>query len=358
MTYDIQNKAVNWQNGMKISKEHLEKLENWVVDSVRDAASLGGQYFGYGLLPGDDNLPLDLTIDSDEVVLHYCRAITPNGSRIAIDASFGALPHYPLSRLRSEVENYYENEFVFDVWVCVNPFDREPVGAPNPSELPPRHPFAMPKYSLDVIASGEVKGFPRTAFHLLVGKLIVKGANFTLDENYMPACISIESHPNLLRFHGEVCNKLDTIRQNAILVYKNTKAKSNFPSSLDKGFLYWSENLAFSLANSYDFAKEQLCCLPPKEMLIYIKQISRNSAAILEMSNEKDAVFDYIRDPVGVLPSRMENAARELLDYRYNPDDLPEMCRRISQYTDVLNEIFTLLPKFQFIKNQRVDIIP
>ena len=50
MIKPIKYAAVNWVDGMKISEKHFIQHQNFIIDTVRDASSVGIKNFNYGLL--------------------------------------------------------------------------------------------------------------------------------------------------------------------------------------------------------------------------------------------------------------------------------------------------------------------
>ena len=51
MIKPIKYAAVNWVDGMKISEKHFIQHQNFIIDTVRDASSLGINNFNYGHNP-------------------------------------------------------------------------------------------------------------------------------------------------------------------------------------------------------------------------------------------------------------------------------------------------------------------
>ena len=48
MIEDIKNFKINWIDGMKISKEHFQSLQNFAENSVKDAFVTRKGRYGYG----------------------------------------------------------------------------------------------------------------------------------------------------------------------------------------------------------------------------------------------------------------------------------------------------------------------
>ncbi|MGB0932148.1 MAG: hypothetical protein ACPGVB_15300, partial [Chitinophagales bacterium] len=154
MLAEITHNYVNWIDGMKISKEHFLAFEDAVNDYLRDIRALRLTDNNYGLLPASPHTKhsLELRIHGNEVELLSCRGITREGVRIEItnfnlQKLTAAIPKEDSSVLDNRPGGLY------DIVVVVDSYDREPFGKPNSEESPPRHPFTLPKYSLELVPS-------------------------------------------------------------------------------------------------------------------------------------------------------------------------------------------------------------
>ena len=91
MVPKIKHNAVNWIDGMKISRSHFSETNNFIFDHLRDGISIQLNTFNYGLLaplPGEKT-SLSFTVketqsESHKVSLTQCRAVTQGGCRIEV----------------------------------------------------------------------------------------------------------------------------------------------------------------------------------------------------------------------------------------------------------------------------------
>lgn len=135
MAQVLKKHPVNWQGGMKVSKEHFIATEDFLMDQIRDRTLLSTESFG--LLPAIDdtssNLEYHLETDTAgfSVLLTTCRAITPNGLRVeVIDLAEPLVGHCDMLK-----------DALYNIYIGVNMAERTPFGAPDPEEEPPRLPF-------------------------------------------------------------------------------------------------------------------------------------------------------------------------------------------------------------------------
>ena len=159
MVPKIKHNAVNWIDGMKISKSHFAETNNFIYDQVRDVISLQLTSFNYGLLPPlpGEKTSLAFTVketqsENYKVALSHCRAITQGGCRIEVLEGTEEI----VSTISVSPEIAKKGTGVVDVILTVNPFVRIPAGNPNAEEQPQRHPFEKPIVDISVVPSDRI----------------------------------------------------------------------------------------------------------------------------------------------------------------------------------------------------------
>ena len=175
----IKHKAVNWIDGMKISKEHLVQQESFFTDSLRDATALQLTRLNYGLLSptmeGGRSLNVKITVDPSKVIrVHVleCHAVTSAGERIEITGDNAVKINNDADKLTADFDFNETKEKTFYVVLSVNLFARNPVGKPDANEIPPRYPFASPQYIVEVLPESQISN--STNAILIIGKLQVE----------------------------------------------------------------------------------------------------------------------------------------------------------------------------------------
>ncbi|MEP7170469.1 MAG: hypothetical protein ABI855_13955, partial [Bacteroidota bacterium] len=153
----LKHKAVNWIDGMKISKEHLIQQESFFTDSLRDAASMLITKLNYGLLSpiseSGKSINIKILVDPSKVIkvhLLECHAVTRAGERIEIMGDNAVKINSDADKLTADYNFTESKEKTFYAVLSVNLFARNPVGKPDPDEIPPRYPHAVPQYTVEV----------------------------------------------------------------------------------------------------------------------------------------------------------------------------------------------------------------
>jgi len=169
------NLRVNWIDGMKINKNHFIESENALLSAVNNAIKTNITPNNFGLLPnytGESSIDVSISLDGQEtidVVLNKCQAITLGGHVINITEETKALLEQSGHILKHQY-TINKNDTEWYVILKVNPFKTIPVGNADPEEEPPRHPFTLPEYTLDVLPKNETSKKEIGLHHITIGK--------------------------------------------------------------------------------------------------------------------------------------------------------------------------------------------
>src|SRR5690606_36705970 len=204
---------VHWMDGMKMNKNHFIAHDKALTAQVAQTCSGLLNRYNYGLLPnhkGNADYKLFVSTDNQQQVqvrLQSCRAITLGGhivqinddTPVAADSMGTGIPQLslPFCELKGRSMEYL-------VILSVDPYSRIPYGDADPAEMPPRRPYTLPAYTLGLMPAGEAGAHMIGQFQLPVGKLTVMDQKVMLDDNYVPPCVSMSSHPDLIELHAEV----------------------------------------------------------------------------------------------------------------------------------------------------------
>jgi hypothetical protein len=212
MAEPLKHFPVNWVDGMKIKKQHFIDTENAMLDQIRDAISGGLHAQNYGLLPAKaeskESLRCWFIADNQQqwrIKLTECRAVTPGGARIEI-------PEHTVHSLKyattfpEAVYNWdpQHTENVYYILIQVNPFNRQPSGEPLLTEDPPRLPYATPEYNLYVAPVSQLPNGQLGSYQMVLGRIFIVDGRPQLDDDYIPPCSMVSSHPALTDLHQEL----------------------------------------------------------------------------------------------------------------------------------------------------------
>jgi hypothetical protein len=357
MLPEIKHFSVNWIDGMKINKNHFIQLENAISDQLRDAIGFNLTNYNYGLLPPAPgmNNSLDLHLDFDQarmirLKLLECRAITHGGARIEIVNSQQHKLTMPLDQLSVELNSNELTENEYDIIVTVNPFNHIPTGSPNPEENPPRHPYTIPEYRIQIIPQGQLNDANQWAYHLIVGKMRVVGGEVKLYEDYIPPCSTIGSHSPLLDIYYNLGNILSAIGSNTTKILQKIKSKGQ-QDSLAQNVLYLSEKIVFFLANEMTPFRLLNPDRPPVFMIIPFIQLAHLTKTALYCMpiNEKEELANYFSDWTERSPGAFENIMEDLIAVEYNHMNISAAVKQVKKFADVISTLCEKLSELDYI---------
>jgi hypothetical protein len=345
---NLRKAAVNWIDGMKVNKNHFLQTEDWLIDHLKDIAAVNLTDHSYGLLPSAEgnNASINFQIEIEQtqflkVTLLSCRAITRGGIRIEIT------PH--VTHLFSLEKNHFETSFnlknaanqQYDIVVTVDPYQRVPVGEPDADEHPLRHPFAISKYSLDVIPSNHVNTEEFSTYHLTIGKFRVVAGEVQVEE-YIPPSTALSSHPALLEFYREFRDLFNDMKQNLTQYIK--KSRSLDDRSVNQNLLALAESLIISMAIFQDEFEIDLPQKPPVDLFKFFMRLSRLVYTELNCmpEDERLVVYGSLNQSFGA--GTIENTLSSVLNLKYAHRDIYHVITALHQQISKLSEIIAKLP--------------
>ncbi len=364
MLNEIKHLPVNWVDGMKINKNHFVQTENAFNSRLLDVNAQFLTSFNYGLLSPSFNsgsaLDFKATLDKDNllrVTLLRCRAITPGGARIEVLPRPADLTD--VKNLSAEFNlTHFSDQQVYIV-VSVNPFARIAAGIPSPEENPPRFPFAGPAYSLNIMSREEI-GIESGAYHLCIGKLTTKSSGFELQDNFIPPCTRLSCHPELIDIHHDLMLFLVNMEKYCCEIIQKIYSK-NQSNELAISVLYLSEQLlSFINSNSILFRWTYLEQAP----IYLIELFSRLAKIIKNVTDVKagagtEQMLSYFKDWImEVNQGEFDSILMELINVRYNHNDIDGSIEKVQNFTLVIDGIFKKLSRLDYIgEKKKAEII-
>ena len=124
--------------------------------------------YEFGLTQHTDTSELhNIYIEDHFLLLRYCNAINRNGLIIEVvgqDESKIDLNAIENSNLASQEK--------LIVVLSMDPYEFSPTGSPDPQELPPRQPYAVPNYKFSLVAEDQVQSVQFADDYVIVGRIL------------------------------------------------------------------------------------------------------------------------------------------------------------------------------------------
>lgn len=319
--------AINWADGMKISKEHFSGMENFFVDQLRDAVSFPLNTYNFGLLPplagsgavASDFQAIKSSTNHLNIVVNEFHAVTPGG--VGIHIANNTLQETLTLPEAEEEENVLEagETRYFYVVLVANPHEKIASGNPDPEEIPIRQPYTMPEYKIQLVTTNSLNFQELGAFHLVIGRVRQTGNDIAKDDSFIPPCTSVISYDKLKQHYHNTISYLSDIQNLAQQIvqkinFKNTKTPvaQNIKAFCSVILNYFSEYY-FSLRN----------ILPqqsPVHLVNAMASFGNQSITFINVlpESEKEEMLNYFFEWSDITPVTFTDKFSKVIDINYN----------------------------------------
>jgi len=211
----------NWTNGMKLTADHFQHLEDSTEAAASDArATAVLSNVGYGLLPESKFTIRNAegqTTQTVRVILEACQAILPGGRRIEI------LPNniktIQIPKQAPFVEFIPNAGVRYHLFLTVDEYSR--IGSGIPETRPIREPFLCHDYQIECIPHDKIGAFQNLAADRMK---IGEWKDGKILDGYIPPCMNLRSYPLLEKWHLFFQNQLENIvKISAHVINENRK---------------------------------------------------------------------------------------------------------------------------------------
>lgn len=359
--------SVNWVDGMKISREHFIAQENARIDRFRDTMTFNTGSKGFGLLPPvHDNEPaFRLVIETGELILSHCRAVTSGGLRVEIMPGFAE----PLRLQVQETlrrQNLENAAVPLDVILTGDPWGHSPFGEMDPAETPPRQPYTQASLRLEIVPPGQTKLTRHNGFALKLGVLTYSEGAWELDERYIPACARIHAHPALSEHYRKWADDITRLGEYCLQIYARHDRLQLQDLQID--IRRWTLEIMQFMADTQDGFFLLLPDQPPVYFVEYLIRLARNVRVFLRLLPQpEDQMLQYLCKhlyPPGQLtisPSEMSAKLEKPLYCSYDHENLAAVLSELEAYRELLLRIFKKSTELSFRRmedDERHTIVP
>jgi hypothetical protein len=354
---------VNWVDGMKINKTHLEAERNALQQQAVFAAGSHITSINYGLLAPVTSLQescrVFVSLDNQQHVqvrLAACRAITPGGAVIHIDEQPGAATvvdakvpglSVPFAELKNTASVYY-------ILLTANIFNRVPAGLADPGEIPPRLPYSLPQYSLSLVPQEGLNGSRAGLYQVTLGRVLVNENRIEVDENYIPPCVTVAAHPDLREvFYGleEFMGKMELYSMQ--IVQKIQQKKQSNEMAL---IVQWVCNNILQHQNMH-FTWFRWAALhqPPAFMLSMTASLARliKNSLDVYVNTGREELMNYFVEWCELSQGALDTVITDLANHNYQHEDINAAVIKVLAFTKTVSALFLKLSKLDYIGKKK-----
>lgn len=361
MTEPNQFMPINWIDGMKINKTHFLAVQNFAHQLSTMAGQVHLTDINFGLISNRQQgnpLKLNFFMDNHKMIkvkLEECKAITSGGERIMvtplISHHLNLEAEYNLKLDEDELRNGQEK--VLLVNLNINPHNPVPFGDPDPEENPPRYPFLVPEYQVSIVPEMRNKtGYGR--YQMTIGKIICNSVEAYMDETYIPASTTVESHPKLLELHQFIQKFMGQLEIYTVQIIQkiHTKNQNNLLSMM---ILELANKMSDYLAQSIHGTKQISIYEPPVYLLDKVVCLGRIMKNYIDSKSGtgKEELLNYFAEWCSVQQGDFELLFSNLVHTDYDHVDMYVLIEKNINFVRTIDEIFAALSRLDYIGRKK-----
>ncbi len=350
---------------MNINKSHLIGLENEMTDHLRDAQQHQIDGLSYGLLPAspdmDKAVDIWMNIDNQNqltVHLNHCRAITRGGVRIEITKAIADQLRLSANELRSMVQLGKDSSDNLMVVLTADPFNRVPVGDADPEETPPRKPFTLPNYTLSLVPEKEMGPGEFGQYHITIGKISVSHGKAVLEDSYIPASMTVGSHPLLMESWERQMRFLSELERNCVSIIQKIFTKQ-IKNNLAHIITLICRNLIQYINYQAAYFRQIAQNRPPVYMVTHTASMARviRNEIDIRQGTGAEQLLNYLSEWCGLNQAGFEKVLDEMIGLNYEHHNIRYSLDEIDRFIDVIAPLFHKLAELDYIgKKSKTNI--
>jgi hypothetical protein len=353
---EINKYRVNWIDGMKINKNHFIDLENSFLHAVKTVEEVNLTPTNYGLLPDfserGSSIELSISLDgqnSVEVNITHCKAVTLGGYQIDISESTRPLLEQAGCELRKKIQISGQSD-QYSVVLIINPYQRITVGAADPEEEPPRRPYVLPEYKIDILESSELNNKELGLHHLTIGSVQLVDGKLSVINDFIPPSKSIQSHIDLKQAYDGISTFFGNLEAHLVQIIQKIHQKKQ-DNDLALMVLQMSQKMLDYLNYGLTDFKIQTQFSAPIELVVKTSTLARiikNSLDVFSGAG-KEEFLNYISDWGDLNQGGFETIMSETIDNKYQHTNINPSLDQISRFTRIILTTFKKLNELDYI---------
>ena len=318
---ELQYFPVNWTDGMRVTARDFAASDRAWIDALRDVRASLFQGTQFGLLPplrdsSDKSAYPKINYEAARslLTLQECRAITEGGYRIEITETLHREYQTPLQLPKAKIDKQED----FEVYISTDLFTPQGAGQMT-TDAPPRRQFICPLYELSVLPKSDGVGL--SGFnHLKIAEYKWTKGHFERDEQYIPACLTINAHAGLNDRFLKAGSYLKTIHDNSIHIVRQYRSD---PRPDVKDATAWVEKLVLFIGQSLWSYNDILINESPAKAIVYFKNFGQYVLSTVDCYEANLFLKEGARSQKGLF--------KHLADPNFNIEDLRTSFMRIDE---------------------------
>ena len=298
---DLQLRSVNWEHGMLLTPDHflrqeqyLESLNAWGMRYLSQGSGLVGggvrlPEADLGTIRFDPEVSLNETSEYLDVSVNRARGVTPIGSVVDVETAGTVSVRYPKNELAGVVEAL--------IHVVIDPGAREKRNGVADSFNPQMRTERVPAYrvALQVTAA-------ERAHSIVVGRLRrpATGMSFEADPQFVPACISVAAHSELMSGTRRILNATNRLASGyaelhrAMREFMQIFTERGLETEVDRDSMVFAERMVLELQDtSYALLDRTQS---PAQFFGRVRRMLHSAAIYFDLAEGMQQYYDTLRE--------------------------------------------------------------
>jgi len=362
MRDQLKHFPVNWIDGMKINKQHFIAQHDAWQDALNDAASLAVSPIRFGVLPAsaesEDTFNVRISLDNQDVLrvaILSCQAVTPGGIRINLPA-LSVSGNGETDGIPAVSYQFSEGRFDNTWWVVliIHPFEKQPAGSPDLAENPPRFPYVIPSYSIQVISDNQLSQYAGHPYALIVGKILASGNDIRVDQDYIPPSYSISASPDLVSLYTELDQFFASLEVRCSQIVQKI-LKKNQQNDISELVMFLCDRMMLFLGQTITNMRWTMIHESPAALFAAITSLARvmKNTIDLRIGSGKEEMMNYLCEWCELKQGELEAMLSNLANIRYDHNDINKNIQKVTVFVKITAKLFETLSKLDFIGKRK-----
>ncbi len=349
----MENRLVNWKDGMMLGANHLFGTENYFFEYISELGRAALCLNGYGLIerPVDNQLVTAYESNEGELYISVSSMLYLTDGGFIIQIPHGEAVDYITTGLSlAKAEERYA------VLVNLHPNQRTEFGEADQDEQPPRIPWSSVKLSVSLLPFSSVKGAGGKS--AVVGVIRKLSGSWAVDKNYIvPVC--------KVKYNKELCNRLQQLHNNierlislSTAIIGKIHIRGRGYSLADNIFGFVSLILVL-LERGRFYLMSRKYDISPYETRLFFSYISGEMIGFMKsMSAEhRGELLEYVNEWCLIPPGIFMSGAEQVSEPDYSQTDIAVSFFKIENYVRNLMVFMEQLVKLEFVGQRKENIV-
>lgn len=362
--------AVNWENGVRITKDHFKDNDAFVMQSIQQSQRVNTTLYNFGILskePDSDSFPIlsyNPVSDTEvEFSLSYCDAVNLNGERIFYSDKIYGESLKLVKDIRDISSSSSSSSFYIYLYNVADSYIT--TGAPRDASNPVHRPYLLPDLklgaTLGMFGVEAIHKFLIDGNFTIIARVNVNEEGFQLDPNYIPPVSRVSMSSQLERFKAKIIKSFLSLEQDCFNIHHKNRLKyktsilAYHTSLLSNALLDFLANHSWGYREGCNYLSEQEPVVLLKPLFSLAKAIRFQLRLLSPQDNEY--LLNYYHNWTQIKPRDFEQDLDNVINHVYYHTDIVRSVNVLNKFLDTIVTLWNNLSKLEYIGQQQDNLV-